>query len=411
MRRLSWRRPSRLLYPCCGRFASPRPRTRSTTIANLPTGTVTFLLTDVEGSTRLWEQNSEAMHHALIRHDALIEAAIERHDGVLVRPRGEGDSRFAVFPRATDAVAAAAAIQRDFHREPWPLPQPLRVRVALHTGEADVRAGDYYGTAVNRCARLRSVAYGGQMLLSQSAEQIVRESVRTIDVPGASLRDLGEHRLKDLLRAERIFELVLPDVPAEFPPLPTLEALPAAPAAGQSPLAHLRARAPLVDRREPMALLRSELEAAATGRGGRVVFLSGEPGVGKTRLAQELRLASREWGATFLEGHYVRDGSAAYAPWVEALRSGLSGLRREQVAEVVEPFGAELAQILPELARELGPVSQVPDLSPGDQRRRLYDGIARVIVALSDRQPVVLLLDDLQWAPGMTVLDLSLIHI
>ena len=144
-------------------------------MADLPAGTVTFLLTDIAGSTRLWEQHPAAMRQALVRHDALVETVVVEHGGVVVRPRGEGDSRFAVFPRATEAVAAAAALQQALHAEPWPTSTPLRVRMGVHTGEADLRAGDYYGTAVNRCARLRAVAYGGQTLLSQATSDLVRE--------------------------------------------------------------------------------------------------------------------------------------------------------------------------------------------------------------------------------------------
>jgi class 3 adenylate cyclase len=113
----------------------------------LPTGTVTFLFTDVEGSTRLWEEHPEGMRRALVQHDAIIDAAVGGHRGVVVRPRGEGDSRFAVFARATDAVAAATTIQQALSAEPWPPPVGLRVRLALHTGEADLREGDYYGSA------------------------------------------------------------------------------------------------------------------------------------------------------------------------------------------------------------------------------------------------------------------------
>jgi class 3 adenylate cyclase len=130
-------------------------------VPDLPTGTVTFLFTDVEGSTRLWERHPDPMRAALARHDALVEQAVARHGGVVVRPRGEGDSRFAVFARATDAVVAAAAVQRALHAEPWPPETPLRVRLALPTGEADLRAGDSYGGAVNRAARLRGLAHGG----------------------------------------------------------------------------------------------------------------------------------------------------------------------------------------------------------------------------------------------------------
>src|SRR5438874_6889157 len=133
-------------------------------MADLPSGTVTFLFTDIEGSTRLWEQHPQAMEGALARHDALAAEVIGRHGGTLVKHRGEGDSLFAVFPRAVDAVSAAFALQQAFMAEPWPADAPLRVRMALHTGDASARDGDYYGAAVNRCARLRAAAHGGQIL-------------------------------------------------------------------------------------------------------------------------------------------------------------------------------------------------------------------------------------------------------
>jgi class 3 adenylate cyclase len=115
----------------------------------LPTGTVTFLLTDIEGSTRLWDHQPQAARNILARHDAILETLATEHAGVVVRPRGEGDSRFVVFQRASDAVAAACAIQQAMLAEPWPMHSPLRVRMALHTGEADLRDGDYYGGAIN----------------------------------------------------------------------------------------------------------------------------------------------------------------------------------------------------------------------------------------------------------------------
>src|SRR3954464_10234594 len=137
-------------------------------MAELPSGTVTFLLTDVEGSTALWEEAPEAMHAALLRHDALFDEACRDHHGTHIRPRGEGDSRFAVFASAPNAVAAALAVQRAFAAEAWPTPRPVKVRIGIHTGEADLRDGDYYGSAVNRCARLRSIGHGGQVLLSEA---------------------------------------------------------------------------------------------------------------------------------------------------------------------------------------------------------------------------------------------------
>jgi len=187
----------------------------------LPGGVVTYLFTDIEGSTRLWEHFPDQMRQTLIRHDALIESCVKRHGGMIVRPRGEGDSRFAVFRHASDAVASAVSIQSDLAHEPWPRETPLRVRIALHTGEADVRAGDYYGTAVNRCARLRSLAAGGQVLMTRATHDLIGPSLS----PGAQLRDLGEHYLSDLSQPEHIYQLDTPGVSAEFPPLGPSSAL------------------------------------------------------------------------------------------------------------------------------------------------------------------------------------------
>src|SRR4051794_19631539 len=130
-------------------------------MAELPRGTVTFLLTDIEGSTALWEQAPEAMRPALARHDVLFESAVTDHGGTHIRPRGEGDSRFAVFASAPNAVAAALAVQRAFAAEAWPTPRPVKVRIGIHTGEAELRDGDYYGSAGNPGARPRPIGPGG----------------------------------------------------------------------------------------------------------------------------------------------------------------------------------------------------------------------------------------------------------
>ncbi len=188
----------------------------------LPMGTVTFLLTDVEGSTRLWEHHPDAMKPVLARHDTVIASTVEKHSGAVVKSRGEGDSIFSVFARASDAVAAACAIQQQLLREPWPADISIRVRMALPTGESELRDDDYYGATVNRCARLRAIAHGGQVLLSQTTAQLAQD-----DLPaGASLRDMGPHRLKDLEHPEQVFQLLHPDLRADFPALASLDAHP-----------------------------------------------------------------------------------------------------------------------------------------------------------------------------------------
>src|SRR5438093_6956281 len=136
-----------------------------------PVGTVTFLFTDMEGSTRAWEAHPAQTRAALQRHDEIVTNGIETHDGVIILERGEGDSIFAVFARASDAVAAACTIQRALRQEVWPDDVPVRVRMAIHTGEA---SADYRGPHVNRAARIRAIAHGEQILISGVTQGIVR---------------------------------------------------------------------------------------------------------------------------------------------------------------------------------------------------------------------------------------------
>ncbi|MDX1435231.1 MAG: adenylate/guanylate cyclase domain-containing protein [Anaerolineales bacterium] len=190
-------------------------------VQDLPEGVVTFLFTDVVGSTRMFEEASDLMLEALRQHDEVIEEAVAAHMGIPVRPRGEGDSRFVVFANARDAVAGAAAMQRRLAETTWVTPRPLVVRAALHTGIADLRSGDYYGSAVNRAARLRGIANGGQIIMSGSTWELVRDELPE----GVTVQDLGEHGLKDLTRPERVFQVTPDGLPGEFPPLASLSSV------------------------------------------------------------------------------------------------------------------------------------------------------------------------------------------
>src|SRR5215212_518249 len=167
------------------------PAMRSGRVAELPSGTVTFLFTDIESSSAGWEHQPEAMRLALIRHDALLRSAIGEHGGYVVKTMG--DAFHAAFGRAPDALAAALDGQRRLQAEPWGETGPLRVRMALHTGVAEERDGDYYGPTLNRAARLMGIGHGGQVLMSQATHELVRD----LAPEGTGLLDLGEHRLKD----------------------------------------------------------------------------------------------------------------------------------------------------------------------------------------------------------------------
>ena len=182
-------------------------------MAEAPTGTVTLLFTDIEGSTRLWETQPTAMRAALARHDALMRHCISYHRGHLFKTGG--DAFYAAFHTASDAISAALAAQRALHREPWPETAKLRVRMALHSGAVELRDADYFGAPLNRVARLLAAAHGGQTLVSESTHNLCRDDLP----PLASLNPLGAHALKDLARREAVFQLCHPDLPETFPPL------------------------------------------------------------------------------------------------------------------------------------------------------------------------------------------------
>ena len=184
-------------------------------MTELPAGVVTFVFTDIESSTRLWEQYPQAMRAALACHDAILRHAIEIHDGVIFGTAG--DAFYAAFSHAPAALAAALAAQRALWAESWDEIDALRVRMALHTSAVELRDGDYVGPPLNRIARLMVAGHGGQTLLSLTTQELVRDHLP----PGVTLRDLGEHYLKDLTQPEQIFQLVVADLPADFPPLRT----------------------------------------------------------------------------------------------------------------------------------------------------------------------------------------------
>jgi len=225
---------------------------------------LTFLLTDIEGSTRLWDLHPQAMKKALSDHDEVIRKVVDAHGGNVFKHTGDG--ALAVFGAAADGLASAADLARRLADQVHPDVGALKVRIAVHTGDAEERDDDYFGPALNRTSRLLSVAHGGQVLVSLITERMAGGEV----AEGIAFRDLGEHRLRDLARSERIFQMDVAGVPGDFPPLRTPDMVPNnLPTLGTS----------FVGRDQELA------EVEKLIRGARVLTLTGVGGAGKTRLA------------------------------------------------------------------------------------------------------------------------------
>jgi predicted ATPase/class 3 adenylate cyclase len=259
-------------------------------VVELPSGTVTFLFTDIEGSTRLWQEFPDAMQGALARHDEIVRDAVMAQGGHVVKTTGDGFH--VAFVTAHDACLGAVDAQRAVEAEQWDGVGALRVRMGLHTGEAGQRDGDYYGPCLNRAARLMSAAHGGQLVCSQATAELVRDDLEK----GVELVDLGEHRLRDLARPEHVYEVRIPELSGEFPPLRSLDAYPSnLPSELTS----------FVGREDQIGQLLADLDR------NDLVTLTGTGGVGKTRLAVQAcaeALPHFADGAWFVDLAPVRDG-------------------------------------------------------------------------------------------------------
>jgi DNA-binding SARP family transcriptional activator/predicted ATPase len=366
--------------------------TSPTAQADLPIGTVTFLFTDIEGSTRLWEQHANVMPAALARHDAILRAAVETHGGLVFRT--VGDAICAAFTHAPDALSAALAGQRALQSEPWEATGPLRVRMALHTGVVEARDGDYVGHPLNRLARILATGHGGQILLSQLTQGLVYDCLP----PRVILRDLGKHWLKDLSRPEQIFELAAADLPGSFPPLKSPGAQPQSPPMPAALPPAMVALAPLLGRAAELARAQASWQAATGGR-ARLLVLVGEAGIGKTRLAEELAAwAGHQGAATAIARCYATEGDLAYAPIAEWLRT--DALRR-RLARLEPIWLTEIVRLVPDVLAERPDVPRPGPLTEPWQRRHLFEALTRAILA-GDR-PLLLLIDDLQWCDRDTL--------
>ncbi len=271
-------------------------------MTDLPTGTVTFLFTDIERSTNLARTLGARWIQALEEHHAILRGAIRYHGGIDLRT--EGDAFFAVFASAVDAVAACCAAQRKLAEHPWPQDGRIRVRMGMHTGEGRLGGDEYVGLDVHRAARISAAGHGGQVLLSEATKALVQGKLPA----GVDIRDLGEHRLKDFDEPQRLHQLVIEGLPSDFPPPKALEVPTNVPIALTT----------FVGRERELANLEALLAR------NRLVTLVGPGGTGKTRLALEAslrRAGDYRDGVFFVDLSPIRDSGLVASSIVQSLRA------------------------------------------------------------------------------------------
>jgi tetratricopeptide (TPR) repeat protein len=324
------------------------------------------------------------MAAALDRHDATIGEVVREFDGVLLKAKGEGDATVSVFRRASSAVAAAAVLPARVAEATAAEGLDLRVRVGIHTGEAHERDGDYFGPTVNRAARLRSMGAGGDVILSAATTELVHDRLPE----GLVLVDLGLRELRGIARPEHAFALLPPG------PVPAAAGLHAQPSRRPPFPAALRFDGVFAGRAGAVERISAHWAGARGGRRG-VVFIGGEPGIGKTRLAAEVARTADQGEAIVVVGRCAQENGLAYQPVVDVVRA---------LVPCVPPsprIAAGLGRLLPELAQAGDGLGAV---SPEAERQFMFDSVAAYIHDVSVQRPVFVVIDDLHWGATPTVM-------
>ena len=358
-------------------------------MSTLPTGTVTFFFSDIEGSTRLIQQLGERYPDVLLAHHAIQRQALAANDGHELRT--EGDSFFIVFGSALEACAGAAAVQKRLQEHAWPDGGRVRVRIGLHTGEATLVGNEYLGLDVHRAARVAAAGHGGQILISETTRVLVDQALP----PGLTLKDLGVHRLKDMARPERLFQLTVEGLPADFPPLKTLESTP-----NNLPtqLTSFIGRDDQV--REARQLL---------GR-SRLLTLTGPGGTGKTRLSLQIAAGVVDQfpdGVYFVPLSAIHDPDLVPSAIARALAISTMGSRRPIEALLENLREKQTLLVLDNFEQLLEAAPIATQLLEGSAGLRVLVS-SRIALRVSGEQefPVPpLALPDLKALPGLAALS------
>jgi LuxR family maltose regulon positive regulatory protein len=321
----------------------------------LPTGTLTFLFTDIVGSTALWEAHRQAMFHALARHDAILQQGITASGGIVFKT--VGDAIHAVFTAAPDALAAAFAAQHALQHESWDVTGPLRVRMAIHTGAADMRDGDYFGPPLNRIARMLAAGHGGQILLSQATLELVQERMPS----GAALLDLGAHQLKDLSRPEQIFQLVHGALATDFPPLTAVAARPTSAAALPTNLLATKLFVPPA--RANLVVRQRLFERVEAGLHNKLTLVAAPAGFGKTTLLSAWRATAAGSALPFAWvslDHADNDSLRFWSYVITALDTLVPGVGTTALALLQSPQPPPIEHILTSVLNAFSATSALP---------------------------------------------------
>jgi class 3 adenylate cyclase len=375
-----------LRFDCAGRESDgpvAHDRKLGARMAELPSGTVTFLFTDIEASTRLLKRLRDQYGEVLAAHRRILRAAFEAHGGQEIDT--QGDSFFVAFRKATDAALAASQAQRALAEHSWPDGARCRVRMGMHTGEPTVGDEGYHGLGVSRAARIMAAGHGGQVLLSQATCSVLEDD----ELSGIRVRDLGRHRLKDLDQPERLYQLEIQGLAHQFPPLRTAKAPSARPAAG-APEKAARASAGVIGR----ASLLVQLADLAAFAGPEAIVLTGSPGMGKTTL-WEAGIRAAEGARRVLA---ARPGEAEAWLSFATVIDLLAGVGSDELAAILPP--PQLRALEAALLR----AESEPD---GTQQHVTHVAFLTTLRALAAQQPLLVAVDDLQWLDSTSAALLS----
>jgi class 3 adenylate cyclase/tetratricopeptide (TPR) repeat protein len=355
----------------------------------VPTGTVTFLYTDIEGSTRLLrELGRDRYGDVLSAHHRLLRTAFADAGGIEIDTKG--DSFFVVFRNAPAAVAAAGNVQRVLVEHDWPEEADVRVRMGLHTGEAAVSSAGYIGLAVHEAARIGDAGHGRQILVSGTTAELVED-----DLPaGFALRDLGPANLRDI-EEERLYQLVVEGLPSDFPPLSLRQQVKAKPRPLRRRMDVQTARGPLLEREHEVGALREAVETASGGQ-GRLVVIEGRAGMGKTRLVAEARALAAD---TEFEVLVARSAELEQEFAYGVVRQ----LFEPFLASLPEPDRSDLLRGSAALAERLFDDEELTGAASGDVSFAILHGLYWLCANLAARGPLAIVIDDLHWTDAPTL--------